>query len=95
MFIFLLGIVEMLIVTAWTETVTKAKVLASGVITTINVLIWYYVLDRIINNLNNTYIVITYALGCAIGTMIGTYYLSQREKKQILKSNLMTEAYSK
>jgi uncharacterized protein YebE (UPF0316 family) len=95
MFIFLLGIVEMLVVTAWTETVTKAKVLASGVITTVNVLIWYYILDRIINNIDNTFVVVVYALGCAAGTMIGTYYLSQREKKQILKSNLMTESYSK
>ncbi|MFA6430225.1 MAG: DUF5698 domain-containing protein [Candidatus Paceibacterota bacterium] len=95
MFIFLLGIVEMLIVTAWTESVTKAKVLASGAITTVNVLIWYYILNRIMDNIDNTFIVVVYAIGCAIGTMIGTYYLSQREKKQILKSNLMTESYSK
>jgi len=91
MFIFLLGIVEMLIVTAWTESVTKAKVLASGAITTVNVLIWYYILNRIMDNIDNTFIVVVYAIGCAIGTMIGTYHLSQREKKQILKSNVLTE----
>jgi hypothetical protein len=75
MMIFFIGIIEMLIVTAWTQTVTNMKVLASGSITVINVLIWYYVLENIVSNLGNFWVVLFYALGCAIGTMIGTYYL--------------------
>jgi len=77
--IFFVGIVEMLIVTAWTQTVTKTKVLASGTITVINVLVWYYVLENIVNNLGNIWIVLLYAAGCAVGTMASTYYLGYKE----------------
>ena len=80
--IFFVGIIEMIIVTAWTKTVTKTKVLASGVITVINILIWYYVLDKIVNNLENIWIVLSYAFGCAVGTMISTYYLGYKEKRK-------------
>lgn len=79
MMIFFVGIVEMLIVTAWTQTVTKTRVLASGTITVINVLVWYYVLENIVNNLGNVWIVLLYAAGCAVGTMISTYYLGCKE----------------
>ena len=100
MMIFFIGIVEMLIVTAWTQTVTNMKVLASGSITIINVLIWYYVLENIVSNLGNFWVVLFYALGCAIGTMIGTYYLGCKDKKtkakasRSLKTNLEA-VYSK
>ena len=77
----MVGIIEMLIVTAWTETVTRARVLASGVITTVNILIWYYVLEKIVNNIEDFSLVLIYALDCAIGTMIGTYYISVRDKR--------------
>jgi len=88
MAIFFVGIIEMIIVTAWTQTVTKSKVLASGTITIINVLIWYYVLEKIVNNLENFWVVLFYAIGCAIGTMLGTYYLSCKDKIfNTLKSN--------
>lgn len=79
----MVGIIEMLIVTAWTETVTKARVLASGAITTVNILIWYYVLEKIVNNIEDFSLVLVYALGCAIGTMIGTYYIGVGERKSL------------
>ena len=81
MTLFLVGILEMLIVTTWTRYVTRTKVLASGSVTIINVLVWYYVLQIIVNDINNFWLVLLYALGCSLGTVIGTYYFSSKEEK--------------
>ncbi len=89
--IFLVGIVEMIIATTWTHFVSKNKIFSSGSITFINILIWYYVLDKIINNLDNVWIVLFYALGCAIGTMISMYYLDCKEKKSKTKAKAKVE----
>jgi len=83
MALFFIGILEMLIVTAWTKLVTKTKILASGVVTMVNVLIWYYVLQRIINDISNWQIAFKYALGCSLGTVISTYIFYLREQKKI------------
>lgn len=77
--LFIVGIVEMIIVTSWTESVTKARILESGMITIVNIFIWYYVLDTIVNDIGNFNLVLIYALGCSVGTMMGTYYISKRE----------------
>ena len=79
--LFIVGIVEMLIVTAWTETVTKARVLESGMVTIINIFIWYYVLEKIVNNIEDFSLVFVYALGCALGTMLGTFYISRGNER--------------
>lgn len=86
--LFIVGVVEMIIVTTWTETVTKARVLESGMVTIINIFIWYYVLDKVVNNIENFSLVLVYAFGCSIGTMLSTYYLSKRESARILKPKL-------
>ncbi|HBM45946.1 TPA: hypothetical protein DDZ75_03150 [Patescibacteria group bacterium] len=75
----------MMVVTAWTETVTKARVIESGMVTIINIFIWYYVLDKIVNDIENFNLVLVYALGCSVGTMIGTYYISTREGRITLQ----------
>lgn len=85
MMIFLVGIMEMIIVTVWTKTVTKTQVLASGLITVVNTLIWYYVLETIVRDISDFTVVLEYALGCAAGTMIGTYFFGQREKVARIK----------
>ncbi len=82
MVLFFVGILEMIIVTTWTKVVTKTKILASGLVTIINVLIWYYVLETIVNDISNWSLVILYAFGCAFGTMFTTFYYSKREGKQ-------------
>ncbi|HRY62444.1 MAG TPA: DUF5698 domain-containing protein [Candidatus Paceibacterota bacterium] len=83
--LFIVGIVEMIIVTIWTESVTKARVLESGIITIINIFIWYYVLDTIVNDIGNFNLVLVYALGCSTGTMLGTHYISKREAAKALR----------
>jgi len=81
MMLFFVGILEMLIVTAWTKVVTKTQILASGFITFVNILIWYYVLQTIVEDIQNWKMVILYAFGCAIGTVITTAYFQHKENK--------------
>jgi len=64
MILFLVGVLEMVIVTAWTKVVTENKVMASGAITMVNI---------------NWKLVVLYALGCAVGTVISTYYFNRKE----------------
>ncbi|MDD5032679.1 MAG: DUF5698 domain-containing protein [Candidatus Pacebacteria bacterium] len=80
-FLFFVGIIEMLIVTAWTKVVTRTKVMASGAITMVNVLIWYYVLQRFVDDIDNWLIAVVYAFGCAVGTVLGTYYFQKEEER--------------
>ena len=82
MMLFFIGILEMLIVTAWTKVVTKNQIMASGAITMINIFIWYYVLETIISDINNWQLVLLYAFGCALGTVASTLYFKNKEDKQ-------------
>ena len=82
MSLFLIGIIEMLIVTAWTKVVTKSQIVLSGVITFLNILIWYYVLERIVSDIANWKLILLYALGCAIGTIIVTLYFQRKENSE-------------
>lgn len=64
--LFLVGVIEMIVVSAWTNLVAKAKILASGAVTVVNILIWYYVLRTFIDDIANINLVLVYALGCAV-----------------------------
>ncbi|HLC89514.1 MAG TPA: DUF5698 domain-containing protein, partial [Patescibacteria group bacterium] len=76
-----IGIIEMIIITAWTKVVSDTKVIASGIITFINILIWYYVLQVIVEDINNWQLVLLYALGCSLGTILTTLFFKGQEKK--------------
>jgi hypothetical protein len=80
MVLFFIGVVEMIIAATWTKVVSTSKVWPSGFITMVNIMIWYYVLQAIIEDIANWRIVIVYALGCAVGTMLTTHFFSRREK---------------
>lgn len=70
MSLFLIGIVEMVVISLWTRFVSESKVVASGFISVPNIFIWYYVLQAVTTDITNIHLVTTYALGCAIGTMV-------------------------
>jgi len=72
MILFIVGIVEMVISALWTRYVSQGKKWIGAGITLINIFIWYYVLRTVLENINNLGIVVIYALGCSIGTFIGT-----------------------
>ena len=92
MLIFTLGVVEMFVIAYWTKTVVESRIYVSGVITIVNVLIWYYVLQTFVDNLNNWYLVLSYALGCAAGTMLSGF-VSNQEKAR--KNKKVKQALSK
>ncbi|MBU4217148.1 DUF5698 domain-containing protein [Candidatus Parcubacteria bacterium] len=92
MTLFFIGVIEMVIVTAWTKVVTKTQVLASGAITMVNVLIWYYVLQQIVGDISNWRIAFIYAAGCAVGTVISVYLFKRYELVNKTDGNI-TEQY--
>jgi len=79
MFIFIIGVIEMFVIAYWTKTVVESRVYMSGIITIVNVLIWFYVLQTFVDNIDNWYLVMSYALGCAVGTMLSSF-VSNKEK---------------
>ena len=87
----------MLIATIWTSLVSQAKVVGSGLVTVVNILIWYYVLQVFVSDLGNFQLVLIYALGCSLGVMIGTYYfdhdkkVKSRSRKKAEESKRATE----
>lgn len=83
MALFFIGIIEMLIVTAWTKLVTRTKILASGGVTMVNVLIWYYVLQRIMDDISNWRLALLYAFGCSLGTVLSMYFFQRNELKMV------------
>ncbi|MDP2812671.1 MAG: DUF5698 domain-containing protein [bacterium] len=82
MILFFIGVVEMVIISTWTKAVTETKVIFSGIVTLVNVFIWYYVLETVINDITNTQVIIQYASGCALGTMLSTAYFSRQASKK-------------
>ncbi|HBK34378.1 hypothetical protein A2239_00170 [Candidatus Uhrbacteria bacterium RIFOXYA2_FULL_40_9] len=70
MSLFFIGIVEMMIISMWTRFVSESKIIASGVISLVNIFIWYYVLQTVTNDMGNISLVMIYATGCAVGTML-------------------------
>lgn len=92
MLIFTLGVVEMFIVVYWTKTVVESRIYMSGIITIINVLIWFYVLRTFVDDINNWNLIVSYALGCAVGTMFSGY-ISNQEKAR--KSKKVKQALAK
>lgn len=78
----------MMIVTLWTRVVTKSQVLMSGMVTMVNILIWYYVLDKIVNDISNWKLILLYALGCSIGTSLSTYVYKILEDREATKKEM-------
>lgn len=90
MMLFFIGVLEMIIISVWTKTVSETKVVVSGVVTLINVVIWYYVLQEIVNDISNWQLIALYAVGCAIGTMATTLFYKIKETKNKAKRALKT-----
>jgi purine-cytosine permease-like protein len=82
---FVLGFVEMFITAYWTKVVSESRVLMSGLVTVVNILIWFYVLRTFVDDINNFYLVIIYTLGCASGVMFSGYLSNKEKAKKKLK----------
>lgn len=72
MILFFVGIVEMAIAASWTRFVTSKSTVMNGMVTYVNIFIWYYVIDQVVNYIDGWKAIIPYAAGCAIGSMLGS-----------------------
>ena len=82
MFIFFVGILEMVVIATWTKLVSETRIMAGGIMTVINVMIWYYVLESVVAEIHNFGFVATYATGCAVGTMVSAAYFRHTKRSQ-------------
>jgi len=80
--LFIVGFIELFIASTWTKIVTKSQVGLSGIITFVNILLWYGVIYIILEDLKNWSLVIVYAIGCALGTMVAMYYFQKKEERE-------------
>ncbi len=93
---FAIGVVEMFIVAAWTKFVSGSQVVASGVVTFVNTLVYFYVLEALLSNVHNTSVIVAYAIGCAVGTMVATsprFTMSFKKRKGV-KRKIQREHFS-
>lgn len=79
---FLVGVLEMIVVSAWTKAVASQRIWSSGFLTLLNVSLWYFILRVIIDYIDSLLIFGVYALGCALGTMGEIYLAKKKERKQ-------------
>ena len=86
MMLFLIGFIDMAIVTFWTRAVAKSQVVMSGAITFVNVIVWYYVLRKVVEDIGNWQLIMLYALGCTMGTVASTLYFNWHDKRKGSKS---------
>ncbi|HBK33795.1 TPA: hypothetical protein DEP34_03170 [Candidatus Uhrbacteria bacterium] len=82
MILFFVGILEMIVISAWTHMVSETRVIASGLTTVLNILIWYYVLQSVMDNIGNVQNILLYAIGCAVGTMLTTAWLRYKSARE-------------
>ncbi len=97
MLIFTIGVIEMFVIAYWTKTVVESRIYMSGLITIVNVLIWFYVLQTFVDNISNWYLVLLYALGCALGTMLSGFVSNQekfRKNKKVERALSKLESES-
>lgn len=84
MTLFIVGVIEMLISAHWTKAVSKANVALTGLITTVNIFIWYYVIRVVVEDLNNWQKIVPYVLGCSLGAMLGAVEDQPRLARRII-----------
>lgn len=78
MILFFVGIIELVIAAYWTKAVSKANVALTGMITTVNIFIWYYVIRQVVEDLDQWHKIIPYVAGCAIGAMLGAASITDK-----------------
>jgi uncharacterized protein YebE (UPF0316 family) len=79
--IFLIGMAEMILNTLWAKYVAETKVFLTTSVTMIHVFIWYYVLHTVIEQINDIGIVLSYAFGCGVGTVIAFWAMEQYTRR--------------
>ncbi len=83
MILFFVGIIEMTISAMWTKSVAKSEVAMNGAITGVHLLIWFFVLQQVVDNLGDWTAIMPYMAGCVLGSMLGA--MDRRTLKRKLR----------
>ena len=67
---FAVGFLEMLFWSLQTKSLVKDRILNTFVFTFISIVIWFYVVSKVAENVNNLWLMLGYATGCSIGNCI-------------------------
>jgi len=64
------GFLEMLFWSLQTKALVKDRMINTFVFTFISIVIWFYVVSKVAENVNNLWLMIAYALGCGAGNCL-------------------------
>ena len=89
MFLFV-GFIEMFFWSLQTKSLIKDRMLNTFIFTFISIVLWFYVVSKVAENVNNIWLMIAYALGCACGnclTIKADAYITKIAKARLWKKN--------
>jgi uncharacterized protein YebE (UPF0316 family) len=64
------GFLEMLFWSLQTKALVKDRMINTFVFTFISIVIWFYVVSKVAENVNNIWLMIAYAFGCGAGNCL-------------------------
>ena len=64
------GFLEMLFWSLQTKALVKDRMINTFIFTFISIVIWFYVVSKVAENVNNIWLMIAYALGCGAGNCL-------------------------
>lgn len=67
---FIVGWLEMLFWSLQTKALVKDRMVNTFVFTFISIVIWFYVVSKVAENVNNVWLMLGYALGCSAGNCL-------------------------
>ena len=80
--IFLIGILELFLVTINFKFTQRNRMVCSGFTTFVYVYIWAYIIFTLVENATDSFLLITiYAIGCGMGDYLALYYDDIIDKK--------------
>jgi len=67
---FIVGVLEMLFWALQTKSLIKDKMLHTFIFTFVSVVIWFYVVSKVAENVNNLWLMVAYSVGCGLGACV-------------------------
>jgi len=94
--IFVIGLVENFVSTWQLKVISKDYHITAGLLDILNVLIWYFILRLMVENINNVNLAVMYAIGSGLGTYLSARYFEDwltirlRKKKKTVSVSKKT-----
>jgi uncharacterized protein YebE (UPF0316 family) len=84
------GFLEMLFWSLQTKSLIKDRMINTFIFTFISIVIWFYVVSKVAENVNNIWLMIAYAVGCGFGNCLTIKidaYIDKIAKARLWKRN--------